>query len=53
MEINIFEGKISDFELNLEIKKIAELVIKGYKSGEIFADSGTLSKTGYRGWWEK
>ena len=53
MKINIFEGKASDGELSLELGRIAELLLEGYQSGEIFADCGTESKNGYRGWWKK
>ena len=53
MKINIFEGKTSDYELSLELERIAKLIREGYQSGEIWADSGTESKEGYRGWWKK
>ena len=53
MKINIFEGKASEYELSLELERIAKLVREGYQSGEIFADYNTECKDGYRGWWEK
>lgn len=53
MKVNIFEGKASDYEISLELERIADLIRQGYQSGEIFADYGTESKEGYSGWWEK
>mgnify|MGYP001601771526 CR=1 FL=1 len=53
MEINIFEGKISEEEMSLELERIASLLREGYHSGEIFSDYSTECKNGYRGWWKK
>jgi len=52
MELTNKTDKLIIFHFGM-MERIAELVREGYQSGEIFADSGTESKDGYRGWWFK
>lgn len=53
MEIDIFEGKATDYELSLEMERIAQMISEGYNEGEIFSDGGGEDGEGYRGWWKK
>jgi hypothetical protein len=51
LTIDIWEGKPTDQELQLEQERVTKMIVEGYKEGEIFSDGGGEQHKGYRGWW--